>query len=157
VSIRLVQRLPAQTRGFFQARGFAVADADYVAVNCVFQTIFRNAAPAASRDTIDYDLREWRVHAGGASRAPMTREDWKTIWTERKAPLPAQLAFEWGLLPTQQRYGPGDFNWGMSVYGLAPGARFDLDVVWHRRGQRHAARVADVRCAPDVAPEPSAQ
>jgi len=157
VSIRLVQRLPAQTRGFFQARGFSVADTDYVAARCVFQTIFRNTAPAVSSDAIDYDLREWVVHAGGVQRGLMTREDWKKIWIARRAPMAAQLAFEWGLLPTRQHYNPGDFNWGMSVYGLPPGTRFDLDVVWRQRGERHEVRVKELRCAPDVSPEPTAQ
>jgi hypothetical protein len=157
ISIRLVQRLPDQTRGFFQARGFSVADSDLIAMNCVFQTVFRNVAPASSADVIEYDLREWVVHAAGARRALRTREDWKTEWTARRAPLPAQLAFEWALLPTRQSYGPGDFNWGMTIFGLAPGIVFDLDVVWRQRGERRSVRVKGVRCAPDIHPEPTAQ
>jgi hypothetical protein len=150
ISIRLVQRLPDQTRGFFQARGFSVADSDHIAMNCVFQTVFRNTARAASAEVIDYDLREWTVHAAGKPRAPMTREDWKTAWSARRAPPPAQLAFEWSLLPTRQSYGPGDYNWGMTVFGLVPGTKFDLDVVWRQRGERRRARIKGVHCAPDI-------
>jgi hypothetical protein len=155
VTIRLVQRLPDQTRGFFQARGFAVADAERIALSCVFQTIFRNLAHASSPDVIEYDLREWVVHAGGVQRALKTREDWKAEWVARQAPPPAQLAFEWSLLPTRQRYAPGDFNWGMTVFDLAPGSVFDLDVVWRQRGARHKVRVQGVRCAPDIQVEPA--
>src|SRR4030042_1765581 len=45
VSIRLVQRLPDQTRGFFQARGFSIADSELIAQSCMFQTVFKNVGP----------------------------------------------------------------------------------------------------------------
>jgi len=153
VSVRLVQRLPDQTRGFFQARGFSVADSELIAQSCVFQTVFKNLSSATDPVKIEYNLREWVIHTAGAQRNMKTREDWKKIWTERRAPMAAQLAFEWGLLPTRQTYGPGDYNWGMSVFGLAPGAEFDLDVVWHRRGERRTVRLKGVRCAPDIHPQ----
>jgi hypothetical protein len=156
VSIRLVQRLPDQTRGFFQARGFSVADAEHIAMRCVFQTIFRNPAPVSDPGVIEYDLREWVVHTAGARRALKTREDWKAEWVARQVPAAAQLAFEWSLLPTRQRYAPGDFNWGMTVFGLRPGTEFDLDIVWRQRGERRNVRVQGVRCAPDVPVEPAA-
>lgn len=157
ISLRLVQRLPDQTRGFFQARGFSVEDSDHIARNCVFQTIFRNVAPASDANVIEYDLREWVVYAGGKQRVMQTREHWKTEWRARQVPPAAQLAFEWGLLPTRQRYAPGDFNWGMTVFGLAPGTEFDLDVVWRQRGERHSVRIKGVHCAADAHPESTAQ
>src|SRR4030065_561714 len=86
VSIRLVQRLPDQTRGFFQARGFSVADSELIAQGCVFQTVFKNLSPATGPVRIEYDLREWVVHAAGAQHGMKTREDWKKIWTARRAP-----------------------------------------------------------------------
>jgi len=156
VSIRLVQRLPDQTRGFFQARGFSVADSELIAQSCVFQTVFKNLSLASEPVKIEYNLREWVVYAAGAKRAMKTREDWKKIWTARGAALPAQLAFEWALLPTRQSYGPGDYNWGMSIYGLAPGTLFDLDLVWHQNGERRTARLKGVQCAPDIHPQPEA-
>lgn len=156
VSIRIVQRLPDQTRGFFQARGFSVADSELIAQSCVFQTVFKNLSPATEPVKIEYNLHEWVVHTAGAERRMTTREDWKKIWTGRRAPQAAQLAFEWGLLPTRQAYGPGDYNWGMSVFGLAPGTEFDLDVVWQQNGERRTVRLNGVRCAPDIHPQPDA-
>ena len=157
ISLRLVQRLPDQSRGFFQARGFTVADSDHIAMNCVFQTIFRNVAPVADAGVLEYDLREWVVQTGGKRHAPKTREHWKTEWTARQVSSSAQLAFEWGLIPTRQSYAPGDFNWGLTMFGLAPGTEFDLDVVWRQRGERRNVRIKGVRCAPDIHPEPAAQ
>ncbi len=150
ISIRLVQRLPDQTRGFFHARGFAVADAERIAQSCVFQTVFRNLAPPSDPGVIEYDLRDWVVHAAGTRRPMKTREDWQREWTARAVPKAAQLAFEWALVPTRQTYGPGDYNWGMSVFDLAPGTAFDLDVVWRQRGERRSVRLTGLRCAPDI-------
>ena len=156
VSIRLVQRLPDQTRGFFQARGFSIADSELIAQSCMFQTVFKNVAPPSDPGVIEYNLDEWVVHATGAQRRMKTREDWQKEWATRRAPQAAQLAFEWGLLPTRQSYRPGDYNWGLSVFNLAPGTPFDLDVVWRQGGERRSARLKGVVCAPDshVSPAP---
>ncbi len=156
VSIRLVQRLPDQTRGFFQARGFSIADAELIAQSCMFQTVFKNIAPPSDPGVIEYNLDEWVVHAGGARRRMKTREAWQKEWTARRAPKAAQLAFEWGLLPTRQRYRAGDYNWGLSVFNLAPGTPFDLDVVWRQGGERRSARLQGVLCAPDLPVSPAA-
>lgn len=150
VSVRLVQRLPDQTRGFFQARGFSAADAERIAQSCVFQTIFKNVAPARRQGAIDYNLKEWRVRAGGQQRQLKTREDWRREWTGRGVSPAAQLAFEWTLIPTRQRYGAGDYNWGFSIFNLAPGTRFNLDLVWRENGARRAGRIDGIVCAPDV-------
>ncbi len=150
VSIRLVQRLPDQTRGFFQARGFSVEDSELIAQSCVFQTVFRNISAAPAPNTIEYNLREWVVRAAGARRGLKTREDWEKEWNARQAPPSARLAFEWSLLPTRQSYRPGDYNWGMSVFSLKPGDEFDLNVVWHQDGKKRTVPLKGVRCAPDV-------
>jgi hypothetical protein len=150
VSIRLVQRLPDQTRGFFQARGFSVEDSELIAQSCVFQTVFKNISASPELSTIEYNLRNWVVHVAGARRGLKLREDWQKEWSARKAPQPAQLAFEWSLLPTRQTYRPGDYNWGMTLFGLRSGVEFDLDVVWHQDGKKRTARLKAVRCAPDV-------
>jgi hypothetical protein len=157
VSIRLVQRLPDQTRGFFQARGFSIADSELVAQSCMFQTVIKNVAPPSDPKVIEYNLDEWVVHAAGAQRRMKTREDWQKEWTARRAPKTAQLAFEWGLIPTRQTYRPGDYNWGLSVFNLAPGTPFDLDVVWHQGGERRSARLKGVVCAPDIHVSPASQ
>ena len=150
VSIRLVQRLPDQTRGFFQARGFSVEDSERIAQSCVFQTVFKNISAASEPSTIEYNLRDWVVRAAGARRGLKTREDWRKEWSARKAPKPAQLAFEWSLLPTRQTYLPGDYNWGMTLFGLKPGTEFDLDIVWHQDGKQRMVHLKAVRCAADV-------
>jgi len=139
-----------QTRGFFQARGFSVPDAERIAQSCVFQTIFRNTSSMAEPGPIEYDLREWVVRTATGRQNLKTREDWAQEWKARAAPRAAQLAFEWALLPTRQTYGPGDYNWGMSVFNLAPGAEFDLDVIWRQRGERRSVRLTGVQCAPDI-------
>lgn len=157
VSMRLVQRLPDQTRGFYQARGFSIADSELIAQSCMFQTVIKNVTPPSDPAIIEYNMDEWIVHAFGAQRRMKTREDWKKEWTARGAPKAAQLAFEWGLIPTRQSYRPGDYNWGLSVYNLPPGTRFDLDVVWHLGGERRSARLKGVVCAPDIHVSPAAQ
>ena len=155
ISIRLVQRLPDQTRGFFQARGFSIADSELIAQSCVFQTVFKNVAPPSDPGVIEYNLDEWVVHAAGAQRRMKTREDWQKEWTARRAPKAAQLAFEWGLIPTRQAYRPGDYNWGLSIVNLAPGTPFDLDVVWRQGGERRSARLRGMVCAPDIHASPA--
>lgn len=161
LSLRLVQRLPDQTRGFYQARGFAVADAERIAQSCMFQTIFRNVAPPANTDALKYNLKEWVVYAAGTQRRMKTREDWAKEWARerdgRRVPQSARLAFEWGLLPTRQSYRPGDYNWGLSVFNLAPDTPFDVDVVWHEGNTRRQARIEKLRCAPDTPVAPRAE
>ena len=150
VSIRLVQRLPDQTRGFFQARGFPVEDSDVIAQSCVFQTVFKNLSAASAPATIEYNLRDWVVYVNGTRHGLKTREDWHKEWSKRKVPPSAQLAFEWALLPTRQTYQAGDYNWGMTLFALKPGTEFDLDVVWHQHGKKHMVHLKAMRCAPDV-------
>jgi len=152
VLFRLDQRLPDQTRAFFLARGFDRASADQVATRCVFQSRFRNTADAGA---VTIDLDEWRIQVpGDAERRLLTREVWTRRWQAASLPQPARIAFEWSLLPTRQRYAPGDYNWGMTSYGLAPGQRFDLVFGWRRDGRRHHARLEDIQCPPDIHPEP---
>lgn len=157
LSLRLVQRLPDQTRGFYQARGFAVRDAEYIAQRCMFQTIFKNVAAPAAAVALEYDLKEWVIHANGRQQRMKTREDWAQEWRQRRVSKSARLAFEWGLLPTRQNYQPGDYNWGLSVFNLAPGTAFDLDVVWYEGKARRQARIESLRCAPDVPVAPRAE
>lgn len=155
MSLRLVQRLPDQTRGFFMARGFDASQADSIAMSCVFQTVFRNTTTPEQGGDVNYNLRDWVVHATGGRQGMKTREDWRAIWVAKQAPKAAQVAFEWSLFPTQQTYRPGDYNWGMSIFNLAPGSAFDLDVVWRWHGKTHTRRIEKMRCADDLHPEPN--
>lgn len=154
MSLRLVQRLPDQTRAFFLARGFARADVDLIARSCVFQTIFKNTSQTARPSALEYNLRDWRVHVAGAAHGLKTREDWAEEWAPRGIPQPARIAFEWALLPTRQVYNPGDYNWGMSVFNLLPDSRFDLEVVWQQYGARHSEVIKGVHCAPEATEAP---
>ncbi len=145
VSVRLVQRLPDQTRGFFLARGFRAAEADRIARACVFQTIFRNDGARP----VDFDLRDWRVLHQGQSSRLRVREDWDALWPEDAVSKAARIALRWSLLPTRQHFEPGDYNWGMSAYGLAPGSRFDLRLVLHIGGQPVEALLPGIECPRD--------
>ena len=42
MQLRLVQRLPDQTRAFFAGRGFSPSDVEQIAQSCVFQSIYKN-------------------------------------------------------------------------------------------------------------------
>lgn len=149
MTLRLVQRLPDQTRAFFMARGFPREDVELVANNCVFQTVFKNVGQGAGAGVLEYDLRDWVVSGAGREARMQTREYWAEEWSRRGIVKSARIAFEWALYPTRQTYNPGDYNWGMSVFGLPPGSRFDLTVVWRLGGERRSARIEGMQCAPD--------
>jgi hypothetical protein len=155
VLFRLTQRLPDQTRAFFLARGFDAQSADLFATNCVFQSLFKNAR-AEGGDSLRFDLRDWRIHANGTERRLKVRDHWDEVWASRGLPEAAQIAFEWSLLPTQQEYAPGDYNWGMTSYGLAPGVSFDLAFSWTSCGKVHHGLIEGVQCSPDIHPEAGA-
>ena len=145
VALHLVQRLPDQTRAFFQARGFTSAASDRIAEACIFQTIFRNE----SERPLSYSLDDWRVLHGGERGTLMTRERWDAAWQEGEASEAARIALRWSLLPTRQRFEPGDYNWGMSGFGLPSGSIFDLELVV-RLGDERMTRIVDgIECAPD--------
>lgn len=151
VVFRLTQRLPDQTRGFFLARGFDPASADNIATRCVFQSMFKNAGDAGFGQ-VAFDLREWRIHADSAEWPLLVRSDWEKEWAARGLSEPARIAFEWSLLPTTQEYAPGDYNWGMTSYGLPPGSRFDLAFTWRHQGELHHGRIEGIECPPDIHP-----
>jgi hypothetical protein len=152
VIFRLTQRLPDQTRAFFLARGFDPQSADLLATNCVFQSMFQNAAAEGSA-SVRFDLRDWRILVDDTPRRLKDRDYWAEVWASRDLPQPARIAFEWSLLPTTQEYAPGDYNWGMTSYGLAPGLVFDLQFSWSANGTGHRARIEGIECAPDIHPE----
>jgi hypothetical protein len=152
MSLRLVQRLPDQTRGYFLARGFAEGEADLIAQSCVFQTVFKNISQTHQPSPLQYNLHDWVVSSANKTQGLKVREDWKPIWQQRRVAQAAQLAFEWSLYPTAQIYKPGDYNWGMSIFNLKPGAQFDLKIVWQQFGKTHTAYIKGMQCAADVHP-----
>jgi hypothetical protein len=156
MSLRLVQRLPIQTRGFFFARGFNKEQVERIAQSCVFQTVFKNSSNKTNRPVpLTYNLRDWVVSYNGKQQGLKTREDWGREWQAEKVKISVQLAFEWALYPTEQEYKPGDYNWGMSIFNLKPGSTFDLRVVWQQYGKTHSAVIKNMRCAEDINPQPS--
>ena len=155
VLFRLTQRLPDQTRAFFLARGFDTATADSVATQCVFQSKFQNTGDTG-RGAVDIDLDEWTVLSDGQRSGLLTRQKWMKKLKSAGVSPAALIAFEWSLLPTRQSYAPDDYNWGMTSYGLKPGARFDLRFTWHRNGRQFEGVLRNVDCPADIHPEPDA-
>jgi len=145
VTLQLVQRLPDQTRAFFLGRGFPSAAADRIGRACVFQTIFRNDGTRP----VDYDLDDWSIHSGGGGLPLRTRETWDRVWTVEGTGQAARIAFRWALLPTQQHFEPGDYNWGMTSFGLPPGEHFNLSLRIRIDGEPVAGEIPALVCAPD--------
>jgi hypothetical protein len=156
IALRLVQRLPIQTRAFFLARGFKHEQAERIAQSCVFQTVFKNISHQTEHpSTLTYNLHDWIVIHNGKQLGMKTREDWAREWRSENVAIPVQLAFEWALYPTQQQYEPGDYNWGMSIFNLKPGSKFDLKIVWRQFGEIKTAVITDMQCAADINPQPN--
>ena len=132
------------------ARGFPAAIAEEVAVSCIFQTIIRNTGGPDAGGTIGMDLAQWRVLHAGGERGIRLKEPWIASWPEDMVGEASRLAFQWALFPTQQEFLADDYNWGMTAFGLPPGAVFDLDLTWQVNGKAHTARIAAIECAPDV-------
>jgi hypothetical protein len=145
VVLRLVQRLPDQTRGFFLARGFSGGAADRIADACIFQTIFRNEG----EQSLVYSLDDWRVVHQGTGGSLVTREHWDNIWQEGEVSQAALIALRWSLLPTRQRFEPGDYNWGMTAFGLPSGSVFDLELVVSLGGEKLTGTIDGIVCSPD--------
>lgn len=47
-------------------------------------------------------------------------------------------------------FSAGDYNWGMTSYGLAPGAKFDLLIVRYVAGSKITGRINRIECAGDL-------
>jgi hypothetical protein len=150
LEVELIQRLPDQTRGFFMARGFSPAIAEEIARNCIFQTIIRNTGSQADGAAVSIDQAQWRVIHADGEQGVRLKEPWIASWPENVVSEASRLAFQWALFPTQQEFLADDYNWGMTAFGLPPGAVFDLDFVWQEDGKVRTARNAAIECAPDV-------
>ena len=147
VSIQMVQRLPDQTRAFFQGRGFSSSDADTIARSCVFQTIFRNDG----KRPLTYDLDDWRIISQGQQNFLITRERWEQKWPEGEVSQAARIALRWSLLPTRQDFESGDYNWGMTSFGLPPGESFDLTLVVTIKNEVITRNITGIVCASERA------
>ena len=156
MSLRLVQRLPIQTRAFYQARGFNKKHSETIAQSCLFQTVFKNISDQQSiTSPLTYDLDDWVITYQGKKQKMKLREEWDEEWQTKKIKTPQRLAFEWGLYPTSQTYKPGDYNWGLSVFNLKPGSRFNLEIVWWQYGKKYEQVIRNIQCAEDINPQPT--
>ena len=146
--LELTQLLPDQTRAFFLARGFSKQIANTIATGCIMQIIGRNSAEQGASDSvIDVDLKQWRMLHEGSEGPIKLKEQWDSEWPADKVSDTARLAFRWATFPTQQNFAPGDYGWGMTSFGLAPGERFDLRVVWTVAGVEKDAWIRGIQCA----------
>ncbi len=165
LDLRLVQRLPDQTRGFYQGRGFTKQQADDIGTSCVFQTIVKNTALKGSGEPISISLKTWRlkkIHVPLNSLSKeepeqgiKLKEDWAKEWSsikdkEKQVKLSARIAFKWSTFPSEQTFEPGgDYNWGMISFGLAPGEQFDLQLVWQTTQQSYKKWLRNIQCPKD--------
>ena len=150
MKIRFVQRLPDQTRAYFAGRGFAKSEVDDIAGFCIFQTVYTNISTAKRPHVITHDIHDWRYHYRGITYKMTPRENWRKIWQRKHVAQPQIVAFEWSLLPSKQVFQSGDYNWGMSVFALPPGASFNLDLAWKEDGKPQSASIKGITCAKDV-------
>lgn len=137
-----------QVRSFFAARGFDALAVDHIVKEgCVFRSAIGNQAsdPAAPHITIDQS--EWRLFVNADVRKLRTRADWQPLWQRLNVETAPRVAFKWALFPPHQEFASADYNWGMITFGLAPGTRFDLEVVWREGTERRVKLFKNVECA----------
>ena len=149
LELQLIQRLPDQTRAFYQGRGFTPAIANALGEACIFQTIARNVLPPDSTAAVEVNLTNWRIHVQGKSAPVKLKEEWLQDWETGEATRAARIAFRWATFPTRQTFLPGDYNWGMISFGPLPGATFDLRVVWRQDNEEKSAWIYRIQCPED--------
>ncbi len=150
IGIELIQRLPDQTRALFMNHEFSRDVIEQLALSCMFQTIIRNSGASGSGQPVAIDLTQWRITRDGKTAAMLLKEPLLESWSDEDASAAAKLVVRWGMFPTQQEYLPGDYNWGLTAYGIAPGSTFDLEVHWAEGGKARTGTIAGLVCAPDV-------
>jgi hypothetical protein len=150
IEIELVQRLPDQTRALFMNHAFSREVIEQLALSCMFQTIIRNTGKSGAEQMISIDLTQWRMQHAGKTSGILQKEALLASWSDEDADAAAKLVIRWGMFPTQQEYLPGDYNWGLTAYGIPPGSRFDLVVTWQEGGVQRSGEIKDIMCAADV-------
>ena len=150
IEIELIQRLPDQTRALLMNHKFSRQVIEQMALSCMFQTIIRNTGQSTTNRVVSIDLTEWRLLHDGKPRKLLMKEALLESWTDADADPAAKLVVRWGMFPTQQEYLPGDYNWGLTAYGIPPGSGFDLEVAWREGGAQRRGEIRGIVCAPDV-------
>jgi len=150
IDIELIQRLPDQSRALFMKHAFSREVIEDLATSCMFQTIIRNTGNPAAGRAVTPDLAQWRMWYDGKETGIKLKEAWLASWTDEQVDHAAKLVIRWGMFPTQQEYLPGDYNWGLTTYGIPPGSTFDLEVFWTEGETLRSGRIDNIECAPDV-------
>ena len=150
IEIELVQRLPDQTRAMLMKHEFSSEVVEFMATSCMFQTIIRNNGKSGSGESVSVDLTLWRMQHAGRQSGILLKEPLIESWSDQQASQKARLVVRWGMFPTQQEYLPGDYNWGLTAYGIPPAAQFDLEVNWNEADKQYTGTIHDIICAPDV-------
>jgi hypothetical protein len=150
IEIELVQRLPDQTRALFMNHAFSKEVIEELAQSCMFQTIIRNTGKSSTGQVVAIDLTQWRMQYDGKTSGILLKEPLLASWSDADADAAAKLVVRWGMFPTRQEYSPGDYNWGLTAYGIPPGSSFDLFVYWQEGTTSHRGEIRNILCAPDV-------
>ncbi|AAZ96226.1 hypothetical protein Tbd_0273 [Thiobacillus denitrificans ATCC 25259] len=147
IQVRLTQISPDQARAFYQARGFSAEAAERYVAECVFMTVVRNIGQAP----IEHRLADWRyLLPQQPPRAIRSKAQWEGLWKQAGVAEPARIAFNWAQFPATQSFAPGDWNQGMTSYGVPRGGRFDLRFVWRSGGKTLSGTLEQVQCADDA-------
>jgi len=148
--LELIQRLPDQTRAFFQARGFSNKIANNLALSCIFQAIGTNIGKDKHAEPISYSLKDWKIKINNKIQNVKLKESWKEKWSGSDVNAAARIAFTWATFPTQQTFtSGGDYGWGMISLGLPPESTFDLKVVWKQNQEINSAWIRTIICPQD--------
>ncbi len=129
---------------FMLARGF---DTDTARLIAREGCIFRSAIGSDEGGRASVTLSDWRVVVDGQPKGMRTRQKWARILQDKQADPVAAIALEWALFPTEQSFGPDDYNWGLLSFALPPGTRFDLVFSWVSGDTRYEQKFTDMECA----------
>jgi len=133
---------------FYMGRGFtAEAAGTIVNEGCIFRSAIGSDGSLAKSIPVSVDLKTWRVIVGGKERPLRTRDDWIPVLERLNVRGGARIAFKWSLFPPKQTFLKSDYNWGLLSFGLAPGTRFDLKIVWQVDGQQRQQVFKGLACS----------
>jgi len=150
MELELIQRLPDQSRAFFQGRGFTSKIADKISKSCIFQVIARNSKEKEKGLPITIRLQDWQVVFNKQTQGIKLKEAWDADWSINEVNQAARIAFRWATFPTEQTFDAGgDYNWGMMSIGLTPGDKFALKVNWKEGTQAKEQWINDLKCPID--------
>ena len=149
-ALELTQRLPDQNRAFFMSQGYSEKLSNVLGTSCIFKTVIQNKNTATSGKTIAIDMSQWIIEHDNKKKSMYTREYWGEQFVKKhKLEKNKALVLQWGFYPTKNLISPGDYNWGLSSFGLPPGAKFNLILHWSIGAKHYQYKVANMNCPPD--------